>query len=202
MANNPHPNNKSAVVNVSVHGIINPSAINSATHVTAMSLQEWHDHMGRPPDNKPGHRPNSLLFGRGKVVKDNQRPYTYIKKVKIWILKVVQYRAKSTREGVMLILKKMYNTKLWYSFNPGDFGYYPSLMLNMGDSRNLAPPWIGYFLAMKQSSLFYSHGSQNVEPSLKVLNFPEAIISPTLATGIMTLDMTRQRSRHLGNPLC
>ena len=96
-------------------------------------------------------RPISLAYSFNELVPQSC-PHEYVKEL-LKNFHEVHHLARDKLKTAMKIQKQAYDTKIREAdFHVGDLVYRRNLLLKKGDSRKLAPPWVGPFLVVQQLS--------------------------------------------------
>ena len=96
-------------------------------------------------------RPISLVYGKNEITPE-PCSHEYVQKL-LQSFSHVHRLARKQIGTAMVVQKDCYDHKIRRSdFHPGDLVYRQNLMFKKGESRKLAPPWIGPFLVIKQMS--------------------------------------------------
>ena len=96
-------------------------------------------------------RPISLAYIFNELVPQSC-PHEYVKEL-LKNFHEVHHLARDKLKTAMKIQKQAYDTKIREAdFHVGDLVYRQNLLLKKGDSRKLAPPWVGPFLVVQQLS--------------------------------------------------
>ena len=96
-------------------------------------------------------KPISLAYSFNELV-PHSCPHEYVKEL-LKNFYEVHHPARDKLKTAMKIQKHAYDTKIREAdFHVGDLVYRRNLLLKNGDSRKLAPPWVGPFLVVQQLS--------------------------------------------------
>ena len=96
-------------------------------------------------------RPISLAYSCNELVPQSC-PHEYVKEL-LKNFHEVHHLARDKLKTAMKIQKLAYDIKIREAdFHVGDLVYRRNLLLKKGDSRKLAPPWVGPFLVAQQLS--------------------------------------------------